>query len=593
MFRTIVCAGFLLVALSAFGQDQPKQPVQAGISPKEQQQDDSQGCDRHKCSYDMDSRKVSGDVVRGPRTIRANHLNVLRYDFQWNNTVSFGTAPDLWSKLTAITTSSSSNPPAPPAAPVTTKTAGAITIAPELQAPIDQAEKLIADTEARVKNVTDNQKPIQNNVDDLRTQQQAAARATAAVMNAGKALSDFVGASNGTSTLLIPGINDQLADTDVESIPKPSHDSLFMTGIKASWSDADRVKNIRDSSQTLSNQLDGLKTVFSTYVLQQTAALESSKSSLIAIATRLGQESTNAADARKVDIQKELGVLSDEQDKLKVAETDLAYANQLLVGWEITTNSQTLSAVADLDVSGTKYTAFRSAQDALVTWKRKMETLLGNWNKFKNSAANAPDPFSLEIQTDCGFAFSRTKTNALTLTRIDRLPGSTTTPVPSETVLSVTVECTSPFTVSAGVAFSFIPDKEFGIQAVPTTLNGTTTTTTEIVSTSQSSFRPLPLGMIHARIWEPNDWFSVHASFGIAAEIRSQNSGGSDPGYLIGPSIALYRTMFFTPGVMIGSQVRLGSGFTEGETVPSSITTPPLQKSYKVGFGLGITFTKP
>jgi hypothetical protein len=51
--------------------------------------------------------------------------------------------------------------------------------------------------------------------------------------------------------------------------------------------------------------------------------------------------------------------------------------------------------------------------------------------------------------------------------------------------------------------------------------------------------------------------------------------------------------MFLTPGLYMGREVRLGGGYREYDPVPSAITTPPLQKSTKLKFGVAVTFTKP
>src|SRR5207245_3294991 len=125
------------------------------------------------------------------------------YDYSWNNNVSFGAAPDRWPNLATITASTSSNPPAPPQSQ-TTKLAGGPNIPPELQAPIAQADKLIDDTGTRVKSVTDKKATIQNNADDLRSEQPKAASATSAVKTAGKSLTDFLGTSTGVPDVLIP-----------------------------------------------------------------------------------------------------------------------------------------------------------------------------------------------------------------------------------------------------------------------------------------------------------------------------------------------------------------------------------------------------
>jgi hypothetical protein len=61
-----------------------------------------------------------------------------------------------------------------------------------------------------------------------------------------------------------------------------------------------------------------------------------------------------------------------------------------------------------------------------------MDSLLTRWNDYRNALAHNQDlelhadPFSLVTYGDCEFAFGSTKTTAVTLTRTDQLPGTTT-----------------------------------------------------------------------------------------------------------------------------------------------------------------------
>jgi hypothetical protein len=113
------------------------------------------------------------------------------------------------------------------------------------------------------------------------------------------------------------------------------------------------------------------------------------------------------------------------------------------------------------------------------------------------------------------------------------------------------------------------------------------------VYTTHSNFHPLPIAMVSARLCEPNEKISIHASFGLSGNFNSDSNGGSSAEFLFGPSIALFRTMFITPGLHIGRQASLADGFNVGNPAPPNVTTAPVQTSYKPGFGLAITFTKP
>jgi len=150
-----------------------------------------------------------------------------------------------------------------------------------------------------------------------------------------------------------------------------------------------------------------------------------------------------------------------------------------------------------------------------------------------------------------------------------------------------TMTCSPPITFSAGVAFSSIREQEFGIAAV----SSGKTTANQFVLTSDSTFKPIPMAFAHARLWEsPEGAYGFHFSFGIGANIRGQNSGGSDAEYLVGGSLSLWHIAYITSGVHLGSQVSLADGYTVGSAVPANVTQPPLRTGRAEGFGFAISF---
>jgi hypothetical protein len=157
----------------------------------------------------------------------------------------------------------------------------------------------------------------------------------------------------------------------------------------------------------------------------------------------------------------------------------------------------------------------------------------------------------------------------------------------------VTVTCDTPIVIAAGVAFSSIPDREFSIQQVGTTTNsaGMSTPINVFSVTADSSFHPVPLAAVHVRFADWNN-VSMYGTIGIAANIKGQNSGGSAAEYLVGPTVGAFRYVYLTTGLYIGRESILGGGFKVGGPVPAGTTTPPLQTSYKPGFGVAITFSK-
>src|SRR6266446_894698 len=552
--------------------------------------------------YDLSSGNISGDIVRGPRRIVATHLNVLRYNYRFNSTISFSQTPDLWSQLATAAGTSNSTPPPPaqvtqketarsraaaaPGAPRQTcqQELTANKVNPKFTAALCNARTLAELVQQRVRNIQGMVTQVLNKRGDLSSLITKANCETSVVAAAGRALTDFLKTTSGDPEPMMSGMRAQLADgggSDPCTRGAASGDSLFISGTKADWINLADLADLQELSGNLKVLLDQEGKVYPQFTNDESAQIALLQRDLQSYLDSISSDKSAQALASRTEIQDELDSLTNAKSNLKVGQDLLTWATQ--------ENNNILAALPDLAEAGQKYTAFRAARDLLNTWKVRMLTLYTQRDAY-NRRTSAHDPFSMGTDADCEFAFSRTKTTAITLTRTDQLPGTTTTN--PESVLSVSVECTSPFTVSAGVAFSTIGEHEFAIQPVANP-SGSTTTTNEFVSTAKSSFHPLPIGIIHARPWEPREWLSVHASFGMAGNFNSQSSGGSSAEFLMGPSFSFFRTMFLTPGLHIGRQVSLGAGFKVGDPAPSNITTPPLQKSYVTAFGVAITFTKP
>ena len=212
------------------------------------------------------------------------------------------------------------------------------------------------------------------------------------------------------------------------------------------------------------------------------------------------------------------------------------------------------------------------------------------------SVITSLNPHSFLVQTDaqCGVLFNKNKEIAVALVLTDRVTlFDFQTPQPQIQDAFVTVECGSPFSISAGVGFSTILDREFAlVKSAPA--SGQTQSVLRFGESTHSRVHPLPLAVVHARFREWADHrYAAHASFGVAANIKGQNSGGSNAEYLAGLSFSFFRTLYLTGGLHIGQSAELGGGFKVGDLVPTDVTEAPIQKSYKAGFGFAVTFTKP
>lgn len=533
--------------------------------------------------YDLATANISGDVMRGPRRILAHNLDVLRYDYRFNGAISFSQAADLWSRLTSLAAPApAAPPPAAPSlrgAPPTAKCeadlrAQGVSDALAIQH-ICAARQIEADVAQRNNQINTIAKEVNDNNTSFARLVQDANCATETVKAGGNALKNFLLTSTGVPSQTISGINTQLQDNGGTPCDAPGTDSTFILGTKTRWPIPADVSALAASTAELQTRLDQQASTLPAFSTAKAAAIAGSQRDLQADVARLTGVDRDAAS-------KELQQLQNASDILPAAAAALTRS--------ASQNNRISAGLPDLQQGGQKYNDFIAARDLLRTWRDRMDTLRTRWNAFVAHPDQNPDPFSMSIEADCEFAFSRTKTTAVTLARVDQLPGTTATN--PEIVLSVSVECTSPFSVSAGVAFSTLAEREFNIQAVATP-QGSTTTVNQFVLITTSGFHPLPIGMVHVRLWEPYEWFSFQAGFGVAGNIRSQSAGGSDADFLIGPSFALFRTMFLTPGLHLGREVSLGGGYRLGDPVPSNVTTPPLQKSYKAAFGFAVTFTKP
>lgn len=566
-------------------------------------------------TYDLSASNITGEVIRGPRRLIATHLNVLRYDYKFSTSITFSQTPDLWSRLTQLAVPSVAKPPAVPT-PAPTPAPPAAEAAPHMfpgpplscEAQLKQegrfppdlfhdicrTKALKAQVDARTNTITGSE-GLASQVLSLRSRLQeyvqAANCATERVTSAGKALKGFLANSTGEASVTIAGISAQLADNGggnpCAQAAGNSNDSTFVLGIKAQWPASAGVGVLAVDAARLDGALAEESKLFPVFASTQSAAIAVLELDLQADIAALDKGklfggSKEKAKAAKQELKERLATLADAKRELEGASA--------LLAWATAESGKLLAGIPELQAVGQKFMAFRDARELLVTWRGRMAALRSRWEDYQKDSRKAGDPFSAEATADCEFAFARTKTTAVTLARSDQMPG--TTAATAETVLSVSIECTSPFSVSAGVAFSSIREHEFAIQPVATP-PGATTTRNEFVATAKSGFHPLPLAVVHARLYEPADWFALYGSFGLAGNLRSESSGGSDAEYLLGPSVGLFRTMFITLGVHIGREVALGAGFAEGDPVPANITAPPLKKAYKPAFGLAITLASP
>ena len=262
--------------------------------------------------------------------------------------------------------------------------------------------------------------------------------------------------------------------------------------------------------------------------------------------------------------------------------------------------AQADTALAALALIGAGTDAFIKEQAALSVLnqaKNEMDSLVPNGCQYSDEAGyNAKstpcDDLTISEKIECHNLFGGYDV-ALTLQKYDNIVfGSQPTPalISSDTDLGK-MTCSPPISFSAGVAFSAIQEQNFEIKSVTTGSGMSAVTTNTFIASSESGFTPLPMGFAHYMILEtPNGQLGWHGTVGIGANIRSQNSGGSSPEYLIGSSAAFWRIVYLTGGLHFGSKAVLGTGFQVNEAVPAGVTTVPIDIIRRVSWAFAISF---
>ncbi len=114
--------------------------------------------------------------------------------------------------------------------------------------------------------------------------------------------------------------------------------------------------------------------------------------------------------------------------------------------------------------------------------------------------------------------------------------------------------------------------------------NGQPTTGTIVGFKENSGSRLLPIVLLNCRL-VGKGVFDLHAAVGVTAKFDDK---GTDVEVLIGPSLSLWRKLFFTVGAYAGHQQTLDGRFYIGAPVPATVTdlSPTKQLKWSPGFAL-------
>src|ERR1700722_3644534 len=403
--------------------------------------------------FDLGSSNFTGDQIRGPRIVRADNLNPLRYNYKFSNTITFSQPVDLWSKLQGAAVPSAANPPAQPAAPAPKTPAPKGIGAPPPAAPkvskgtqtlVDQAEGMVAKAEAAIHDASaaittasgtinpganpncpaivpvglDVTRETNRQSDCLANEVAAETLAVTEVKSAGQSLIRLLQGSGTPPELL-------MANIDQEAIAQS-----FTQGINASWPAPDRTETLRRSAEGLKIELGDRKAKFNADVPKMSGAMIAAGSQLSDIKETLDVEAKKNKGNDQKALTDEAAIVQDTLTRLDNTLKELTKTTNLL-DWAIGEDQRVFGVIPDLEPSSSKYTDFQTAREALVTWQTRMTDLQKRWKDYQaglksgKSDEDNPNPFSLSTSADCEFAFSRTKTTAVVLTRVDLMPGTT------------------------------------------------------------------------------------------------------------------------------------------------------------------------
>jgi len=571
--------------------------------------------------YNMASQTYTGEVLHRNTKVRATNLNTIRYRYGFASVLTVNPAPALSGVLQTLPTSPSSVAPnqlkgAVATAATDTSGTSSSTVASKRALQDRQSNELlklhggvaVSDPFAPIANVIhrgsearqaygvmhDDWKrqhdffegpiiSLSDRVSALQSLQADTNTSISRVTQGKAALVAYLANSRDPSDQLVEDLKVQLTPT-----------SAMQTGASATWADFSDINQVQAALANLVREFAIEASKLSGYALTELPLIQSSRTALIKIQSDL-QDAYADFQEHHAPTMKQKAAFDSENQALAAliieAADDYASLAQLPARVETATtqNSDALSAVSLLLPTSAQYSAFLAAREELSAWRDRMSQAVVQYTAFQADRSK-PNPFAIDAKAFCDASAPGGSSNKLILSRVELTPG-VANPA-SVQVLAITIDCATPFVISAGVLFSTIPDFEY--ETVPTpTVGGVASTTNTIIQTSDSKFHPLPLALVNMRFKDfQKQNVSLYASFGIAANVRSQSAGGSSAEYLIGPSIGLYRTLLVTAGAHIGTEALVGKGYSVGGTVPTTITTVPINTPYTAGFGLGISYSK-
>lgn len=210
--------------------------------------------------------------------------------------------------------------------------------------------------------------------------------------------------------------------------------------------------------------------------------------------------------------------------------------------------------------------------------------------KARLHAATLNKPPGIMEEVTCNF---RSRKEELTLLVFDLFPPDEAGAEDIEKAVAeerpmVTFVCEPPISFSTGVFVSLLNEEEFDFRPKIGKETGSLKVTDVIGFNNSSSFRVMPGAMVNVFVWQPRYGIDVHCSFGALADFGGEQ--GTSLEFLLGPSLDIKKSVLFTAGIHVGRVSELQGGFNLGTPKVEGLDSVPIQKSYKVGLGFGISY---
>ena len=230
------------------------------------------------------------------------------------------------------------------------------------------------------------------------------------------------------------------------------------------------------------------------------------------------------------------------------------------------------AAIKGIDKGSAAENAAAEARKTLNTWLSLMtprQTALG---------------FEQKVPVSCGYPFFSKTEHRYEITRTDRTisdpkKASVTTPL-------VTVTCPSSLSISGGIAYANLPERDY------TFVSGVDEKgmlQTRIGEENSSSSQINLVLLLNTRIGNSAKSNSWHLSAGTVFDFDDPKSSVT-LGFIAGISWSLKDNFFVTAGAEALRVEELGPGFKLGDPVPEGLSSVPTVSEWDYAFSLGVSY---